>query len=177
MRRIKYDKERFSIDMDRFFKTCGAANQEELGRMFGVSQNTIHCWLTAATFPTRDNWAAIERVSGLKPSEYRIAPTLTDYAMDALAKRLEARETITTILTAGDNSTNTPVISQHNTESPVSVKVTHNNGTAPPQSGKHVLELSAKEHEAVMLYRKYGNESYLDECLDRLRRVRDILRR
>lgn len=44
-----------------------------------------------------------------------------------------------------------------------------------PQSGKRVHELSEKEEEALLLYRKYGNPALLDECVDRLRRVRGIL--
>jgi len=80
-----------------------------------------------------------------------------------------------TLIATGDHSTNTPIHSHDNTESPVSVKVTHNNGPAPPQSGKRTIELSEKEERIIKALRKIGKDDYTDGLMEKVESVAKAL--
>jgi transcriptional regulator with XRE-family HTH domain len=49
----------------------------------------------------------------------------------------------------------------------------HNGSRTEDQ--QHQVVLSPKEHEALCLYRKYGNERLLDKCITQLRKIEELM--
>jgi len=157
-------------DALRMGRAAKKLSQRQVADHLGLKQQAVSEWEKGGGVDKK-HWGGIKELLDVDVSAY-LPPMLTDYAMDALAKRLEARE----ILAAtGDNSTNAPIRSHDNTESPISVKVTHNNGTAPPQSGKQPIELSEKEERIINALRKIGKDDYTDGLMEKVEAVAKAL--
>ena len=57
-----------------------------------------------------------------------------------------------------------------------SISITTSGQRSTDTSSKYTLELSPKEHEAITLFRQYGNPILLEKCIEKLRQVEAIYR-
>jgi predicted transcriptional regulator len=138
-------KKLFAKDLLRRREDLGLS-RELLARSVGVSASSIQNWENPEhnSFPRPSRWKAIKDSVGIDPREYKYPGDMIEMQVDRSVVKINAQDG-------------------------AQVSVGHNYGVSQDvESGSHVVILNDTEYKTYSLYKKFGNVTILEQCLQNL---------
>lgn len=142
----------FGSELIRAMENRGM-NRAQFAAEIGATPNAVKKWEEGASFPKPEWWQSIRDVAGINPAEY--------------GSRV-CRQTTTQHQHAPTCSPASAI----NAQSVGSISISSDNG-APAGQGHYEL-LNELEFEVLTLFRRYGNPTLLQRCLNQLRQAQEL---
>jgi DNA-binding XRE family transcriptional regulator len=138
----------FAEEIKRIRDSMGLS-RKDFANEIGVSATSIQKWEEEGIFPKSSRWRKIKDFTGIDPVTYKV---YGEQATQTITRSTISNSPTITAASCGSISINTP----------------------PLPGDKHTLALTPQEHEALTLFRRFGNPNLLEKCIQKLKQAEAI---